>query len=513
MRVAQQGLPSYTRLLCVTHVGGQPILRDSLLPSAPRGHYRAAMQQKRDTHDTIASLAATLVDVIAIVVGIKSALWLRFNLPWFLERYPDKVPAPEAVASEHLLFGLAVILITFRVLGLHRRPQYGRFEDKIPRIVRAVLTGLLLYVAVEAIRRIDPEFPRAALVLAVFTILFCVLLARYILYRIEWNLARHMEKIHHVLIIGTDQVAARLESAIRKEPFLRSEVVGFLRTPSASDENPCSPVLGDVDALSEFLEQGRANQVILADININHSRMVDIIVDCEKHFASFYLVPDMFRVLTSGLEIQNMGNVPVMGISKWPLDYLHNRMLKRMCDVIGAGIGLIGSLPIIVIAGLAIKASSPGPMFYRQTRCGQNGKEFTMVKLRTMQQDAETSEDQPGWTKENDPRRTRIGGFLRKYNIDELPQFWNVLQGHMSLVGPRPERPYFVDKFQEQINRYMRRHIQKPGISGWAQVNGLRGDTSIEERIKFDLYYLENWSLAFDFKIILKTLLSRKNAY
>jgi exopolysaccharide biosynthesis polyprenyl glycosylphosphotransferase len=179
---------------------------------------------------------------------------------------------------------------------------------------------------------------------------------------------------------------------------------------------------------------------------------------------------------------------------------------------VGSTLGLVITGPVILVAGLLVKRSSPGPMFYVQERCGEGGETFRLYKLRTMRVDAE-KESGPVWTQEDDPRRTRIGGFLRRHNLDELPQLWNVFRGHMSLVGPRPERPHFVEQFKGDIGRYMWRHVSKPGLTGWAQVNGLRGNTSIEERIKYDLYYLENWSLAFDLKILLKTLFARENAY
>jgi len=168
--------------------------------------------------------------------------------------------------------------------------------------------------------------------------------------------------------------------------------------------------------------------------------------------------------------------------------------------------------PFLAVVALLIKRDSPGPILYRQERCGENGKPFVLFKFRTMRLDAEAATG-PVWAVENDPRRTRIGAFLRRHNLDEIPQLWNVLKGEMSLVGPRPERPCFVEQFKEGITRYMWRHVSKPGITGWAQVNGLRGNTDLQERVKYDLYYLENWSLAFDFKIIVKTFFSRKNAY
>ena len=186
--------------------------------------------------------------------------------------------------------------------------------------------------------------------------------------------------------------------------------------------------------------------------------------------------------------------------------------MKRGEDIIGATIALLLSSPIIILAAIMIKRASPGPIFYKQERCGENGKNFNLYKLRTMQIDAEENSG-PVFTAENDPRTTKIGALLRKTNLDELPQLWNVLKGEMSMVGPRPERPHFVEKFKTDINKYMWRHVSKPGMTGWAQVNGLRGNTSIEDRIKYDLYYLENWSLTFDFKILVRTLFANKNAY
>ena len=173
---------------------------------------------------------------------------------------------------------------------------------------------------------------------------------------------------------------------------------------------------------------------------------------------------------------------------------------------------LLVAAPVVLVAALLIKRSTPGPVFYRQERCGEKGRVFRLYKMRTMPVDAESASG-PVWTAPDDPRRTPVGAFLRRYNLDELPQFWNVLKGDMSLVGPRPERPHFVEQFKEDINRYMSRHVSKPGITGWAQVNGLRGQTDLRKRIEHDLWYLENWSLSLDFKILARTFSARKNAY
>ena len=467
--------------------------------------------RRRDLHDVMASMAAVVFDAAAIFGGFALALWIRFETA--LLPVTRGMP-PWSHMLRLSLIATGLFLVAFRALGLYRG-NLGRFEDKIPRIVRAVIWGFFVYIAAEAVLRFEPRFSRPALAMAFVTVTVLVLLERYILYRVEWNLARHLEKVNRVLILGTDQLAARLGQAILQEPFLRSQVVGFLRTEKddTGTEVPGDQVLGSFHDLPALLKKTDATEVVLTDIGIGHDTMVDLILTCEKQMVSFHLVPDLFRILTSGVDIQNIAGVPVMGIGKWPLDYFSKRLLKRSVDVLGSLAGLALSAPVIACAAIAIKRSSPGPVFYRQERCGENNRTFTMYKLRTMRVDAEKEGQDPGWTTENDPRRTGIGAVLRKLNIDELPQFWNVLKGDMSLVGPRPERPFFVDQFKEEIDRYMRRHVYKPGITGWAQVNGLRGDTSIEERIRLDLFYLENWSLALDFKILLKTLFTRQNAY
>jgi exopolysaccharide biosynthesis polyprenyl glycosylphosphotransferase len=212
------------------------------------------------------------------------------------------------------------------------------------------------------------------------------------------------------------------------------------------------------------------------------------------------------------MDMQSLNDIPLLGIGKWPLDLFWNRVLKRAEDIIVSAVGLVVSSPVIAVAAIFIKKSSPGPVFYKQERCGEDNKAFNLYKLRTMPVEAE-KETGPVWTVEDDPRCTSACSFLRRHNLDELPQLWNVLTGDMSIVGPRPERPHFVEKFKANVGRYMLRHVSKPGMTGWAQVNGLRGNTSIEERIKYDLYYLENWSLAFDLKIMLRTFFAKENAY
>jgi exopolysaccharide biosynthesis polyprenyl glycosylphosphotransferase len=360
----------------------------------------------------------------------------------------------------------------------------------------------------------EADLSRGVMGLALPIVTVFVLLERYILYRIEWNLARHSRARNHVLIIGTDGVAAHLRRTLKREAMLRATVVGFLRADAGEADPAIAPgdILGTLDELEAVMEARRVNQVILTAVDVDHARIVQTILLCERHLATFNMVPDLFRIMTSSMDVQSLDDIPLLGISPWPLDRFGNRLLKRIEDLVGGTVGLVVAAPVIAAASAAVKLTSPGPVFFRQERCGEDGRRFTILKLRTMRTDAEAGTG-PVFAAETDPRTTRVGAFLRRHNLDELPQLWNVLCGDMSLVGPRPERPHFVEQFKEDVDRYMWRHVSKPGMTGWAQVNGLRGNTSISERVKYDLYYLENWSLAFDFKILVKTLFARENAY
>ena len=466
----------------------------------------------RDTFDVMCSTAAVVADAVAVGCGFLLAVWLRFFAGWIPLRH-ERIP-PLALYLYGAGVGTVLFLLIFRSLGLYTRPQTGSFSDRIPRLVRATGWGLLLATALAFAIRTEPPYSRVVAAISFLTVAGLVLLERWILFRIEWNLARHREEVNRVVVLGTDAIAAHIKQALKNEPTLRSRVVAFLRCSAAPPvaEIPAELVRGSVDDLPGFIERGEVDQVIMADITLPNQRLAEIMLLCERNLVSFQMVPDLFGLLTQKVRMTMVGDIPLLGISKWPLDYFWNRVFKRTEDIVAALWGLLVAAPVIGMAAVLIKRESPGPVFFRQERCGEGGRGFTIYKLRTMAADAE-AETGPVWALPDDPRRTRVGAFLRRHSLDELPQFWNVLRGDMSLVGPRPERPHFVEQFKEDISRYMWRHVSKPGITGWAQVNGLRGHTDIRDRIQYDLYYLENWSLALDFKIILKTFFARKNAY
>ncbi len=467
----------------------------------------------KDTSDNLLSLLAVLIDAAAIFGGILLATWLRFRSGLI----PLTIPPPDNL-FQHYSIGATVstllMLLVFRHEALFVRPQTGVFVDKIPRIIKAVGMGILGTAVLAFAMQNQANYARLVVGMAFGTVVFLVLLERYILYRIEWNLARHSTQRMNVLILGTDHVAARLTQTLKQEPMLRANVAGFIETDQQQHDPSIPPerICGRLEQIEQIVTQRNIHEIILTDASIPHPRIVQILMLCEHNLINFKMVPDLFRIMTTSMDVQSLNDIPLLGISPWPLDQFWNRIMKRMEDIAGAMFGLLLAAPVIAVAAILIKKSSPGPAFYVQQRCGEGGHPFNLYKLRTMPLDAEATSG-PVWASPNDQRRTPIGTFLRSHNLDELPQFWNVLKGDMSLVGPRPERPHFVQQFKGEIVKYMFRHVSKPGMTGWAQVNGLRGNTDLTERVKYDLYYLENWSLSFDFKILLKTLFTNRNAY
>ena len=263
------------------------------------------------------------------------------------------------------------------------------------------------------------------------------------------------------------------------------------------------PTLGTADELLSVVRSERIDEVIIALPDAPSGEILPIISDCHRAKVATRVYPNAFQLITSDLSIGHLGGLPLLTVRDtvlrgWRLT------LKRAMDLAGSAVGLVLLSPVMLLVAVLIKLDSPGSAFYTQERMGLDEKPFQMIKFRSMREGAE-KETGPVWAVKEDPRRTRLGAFIRRYSLDELPQFINVFLGEMSLVGPRPERPVFVDQFKQIIPRYVERHQEKAGMTGWAQVNGLRGDTSIVERTKYDLYYIENWSILFDLKILIKT--------
>jgi Undecaprenyl-phosphate glucose phosphotransferase len=263
------------------------------------------------------------------------------------------------------------------------------------------------------------------------------------------------------------------------------------------------PVVGQPEDLPRLIDDLQINEVIIALPDASRRELLQITNWAQRGSTSVKIYPDLFAYMTGDMSVDELGGIPLLSIRDvalrgWKLS------LKRSLDVVGAAFGLVMLSPAMIVMAIAIRLESPGPVFFMQERAGLDGHPFPMMKFRTMRTDAERRG--PGWTVKNDPRVTRVGRFLRSTNMDELPNLINVLFGQMSLVGPRPEQTHYVQEFHKRIPRYMERHREKAGMTGWAQVNGLRGDTSIEERLKYDIWYVENWSLWLDIKIIVRTV-------
>jgi exopolysaccharide biosynthesis polyprenyl glycosylphosphotransferase len=299
-----------------------------------------------------------------------------------------------------------------------------------------------------------------------------------------------------------------------QSPQLGYKVVGLVGE-NGGGEVAGVPVLGSRAQLAEVLRQHQVDEVVIALPEASHEELLDMIGACESVHATVRIFPDFFQIIASEMSIGDLDGLPLLTVRDvalrgWRL------AVKRAMDIVGSACALIILSPLMLLIALLIKLDSKGPVFYTQERVGLDGKPFPIIKFRSMRVDAEQHSG-PVWATADDPRKTRLGAFLRKTNLDELPQFINVLLGDMSLVGPRPERPVFVEEFKKIVPRYMERHKEKAGLTGWAQIHGLRGDTSIVERTKYDLYYIENWSLLLDLKIILRTILNQfrgnRNAY
>ena len=274
-------------------------------------------------------------------------------------------------------------------------------------------------------------------------------------------------------------------------------------------------VIGRISDLIEILERESLDEIAITLGLGEYYRLEEIVALCEKSGVHTKFIPDYNNIIPTKPYTEDILGLPVINIRHVPLTNNFYALVKRIIDILGSLCGMALASPVMLAACLLIKITSPGPLIYRQERVGLHNKTFQMYKFRSMEVQKE-SEEKKAWTTKNDPRVTGIGKLMRRTSIDELPQLFNILKGDMSLVGPRPERPFFVEKFREEIPRYMVKHQVRPGLTGWAQVNGYRGDTSIRKRIEYDLYYIENWTLGFDVKILVLTVFKgfvNKNAY
>ncbi len=442
---------------------------------------------------------------LSLVVTDATASLLAFYLAYrvrLLTQGPKIGPFSDYVLLAGI-YTLSVLLIFFLYQFYHRRSAASIVEE-FYRIFAAVSVATLLTVAFIAfVLRDTLAYQRSMILFAWAGTLCSVTLGRVLYKRYHWLMYRHGLGLDRVLIVGTGEVGRMILQKIIHEPALGYHVVGFVEAVAGPSQVLGVPVLGGVNYLPRIITDCQVNEVIIGLPEATHHELVGIISQCEREKVSIRVFPDVFQIMASEVTIGDLGGMPLLTVRDvalrgWRLT------VKRIMDITLSSIFLVAGSPLMLLTALLVKLDSEGPAFFIQDRMGLDAKPFPIFKFRTMCCDAEASG--PGWTTRNDPRVTRLGSFLRRTSIDELPQLINVLLGDMSLVGPRPEQPAYVEQFRQRIPRYMDRHREKAGLTGWAQINGLRGDTSIAERTKYDLWYIENWSLWLDFKILLITL-------
>jgi len=446
--------------------------------------------------------------------ALMAALAFLFGYQLRLQTEYENIP-PLSAYNTMLLVHVGVIVVAFFFYRLYHRVRSLSALDQFYAIFGATSVGTLIAIAITAIfLKNQLDYPRLMMVYTwLLTIIFTTL-GRAVQSRFQLRLQARGWGSENLLIVGAGEVGRMILQKIQRSPGLGYEVHGFVDDEMEVDIVQGKPILGHTENLPELIEQYHINEVIIAMPEISHPELLKIISKCDRAKVAIKVFPDVFQIMASEVSIGDLGGLPLLTVRDialrgWRLT------LKRAVDMLGSGLALIFLSPLMMLIAIFIKLDSAGAVFYFQERMGLDGEGFLMIKFRSMRPDAEV---QTGavWTVEADSRRTRLGTFLRQFSIDEWPQFINVLLGDMSLVGPRPERPVFVEQFRQKIPRYMDRHREKAGLTGWAQVNGLRGNTSITERTKYDLWYIENWSLALDFRIMLRTIVSiinDRNAY
>ena len=415
-----------------------------------------------------------------------------------------------------LWLGTFFILATLYFQRVYDARLLLRPMQSLSYITRGVFLWVIVFLSFSLVFRFEPSISRIFVSISAVTTLVALVAWRFLYYQ-SLSRSRWRERlIQRVIIFGWSDEAEKLVQAIDHDANHPYEVVGVIATNTKLKEHPRSllgeRLLGDLEDSEEIIKTNYCDIGVLADEELPRINVLSLFGLCERLYVQLKLIPSSFQIFVSSLRMQTISGVPILGIEELKITRTTSQVIKRILDIIGALVGLLISVPALVCLAIIIKKQSPGPVIYRQTRTGRHGTPFTIYKLRSMRLDAESSTGAK-WAVENDPRRLPIGAFMREWNLDELPQFWNVLAGDMSLVGPRPERPELIKKFEHEIAHYNPRHEVRPGITGWAQVNGLRGNTSLEERIRYDLYYIENWSVWFDIQIMIMTLIKRDNAY
>jgi len=472
---------------------------------------RAGLAPAREHSRRLIRFALPILYILGDIAGIYASFLLAYELrfdSWLVRIFPITLGIPDlSIYLYAVIYVCLVWLFIFAVFGHYRRRSPSSF-DRFYEVIRGVVLGTFLVLATNFFYR-GESFSRLVLAIAFVISVMVIWLTREAIYRVEkWCLKRGIIS-KRAVVVGACEKGHELYRKLAAQPAWGIAPLGFV-----CDSALPYPVLGNTLELDSIIKAYAIDVIIFNLPQENQEFITDFVLKNENLRLEYMLSPDTMGLMTSNAEAGQIEGIPVIRWGKTPIEG-YARVVKRLFDTIFSGLGILAASPILAAVAIAVKLDSPGPVFFRQLRVGRNGREFKMFKFRSMRIDKGNANGS-GWTVKDDPRRTRVGKVIRRYNLDELPQLFNVLAGQMSLVGPRPEQPGYVEKFRDDIPRYFQRHKVKSGVTGWAQVNGFRGDTSIAERTKYDLYYVENWSLIFDIKIIfltLKNIFKSPNAY
>ena len=412
--------------------------------------------------------------------------YLRFKSGFFVQ---DVGVLPAKTYFSALFLIIPGYLLLYSIFQLYMPRRVKSYRKELMDIIRANGIGFMIFILVLYFIK-QEHFSRQMLCIFFFINISLDFASRYLIRTILWKMRKQGLNQKHILMIGESQMAEQYMDRLRENPKWGYQVFAHLK---------------DEEKLERILEGNELDEVVIALRAEDYGKLERIVDVCEKAGVHTKMIPDFGNVISTRPYIEDVQGIPVIHVRRVPLNIMRNRAAKRAVDLIGATVAIILFSPVMLLTVLVVALTEEGSVIYRQERVGLHNQVFYMYKFRSMiMQDEE--KEKAEWSTRNDPRITPVGKLIRRTSIDELPQLFNVLKGEMSLVGPRPERPQFVQKFRDEIPRYMVKHQVRPGMTGWAQINGYRGDTSIEKRIEYDLYYIENWTMVFDMKILILTI-------
>ena len=412
--------------------------------------------------------------------------YLRFKSGLFVQ---DAGVLPAKTYFSALFLIIPGYLLLYSIFQLYMPRRVKSYRKELMDIIRANGIGFMIFILVLYFIK-QEHFSRQMLCIFFFINISLEFASRYLLRTILWKMRKQGLNQKHILMIGESQMAEQYMDRLRENPKWGYQVFAHLK---------------DEEKLERILEGNELDEVVIALRAEDYGKLERIVDVCEKAGVHTKMIPDFGNVISTRPYIEDVQGIPVIHVRRVPLNIMRNRVAKRAVDLIGATVAIILFSPVMLLTVLVVALTEEGSVIYRQERVGLHNQVFYMYKFRSMiMQDEE--KEKAEWSTRNDPRITPVGKLIRRTSIDELPQLFNVLKGEMSPVGPRPERPQFVQKFRDEIPRYMVKHQVRPGMTGWAQINGYRGDTSIEKRIEYDLYYIENWTMVFDMKILILTI-------